>query len=86
MGERRLGGEVGERPLSGEVGKRHLGGEVGKRRLGGGWVKVGKRRLGGEVGKRCLINAQVMSKYAALSKHCHSLIWLVSAQIALKAC
>ena len=68
------------------MGERHLGGEVGKRRLGGGWVKVGKRRLGGEVGKRCLINAQVMSKYAALSKHCHSLIWLVSAQIALKAC
>lgn len=31
-------------------GKRRLGGEVGKRRLSGGWV----------------INAQVMSKYAAI--------------------
>ena len=46
----------GKRRLGGGVGvrdvwgKRRLAGEVGKRRLGGGWV----------------INAQVMSKYAAI--------------------
>ena len=39
---------------------------MGKRRLGGGWV----------------INAQVMSKYAAIPNTALYLIWLVSAHIA----